>query len=443
MQQHVNKAFHQTLPWSEPLSFLPSLPLAPDSCWILLYSSMRTTFSGRYSFLALRPEKHIKSSNFTALEQQLSTLSNNKPHPLLDGWFGYLGYGLKNSLEDTATDIPSLHFPLPPLWMVQYRLVLVFDHETEKLEAWATTAEDLAALPAPAPYTPEHEVAIETLGSNMTGEAYLAKVQQVKDAINAGALYQANVTRKFYGSLTPGFSPIHLFRDLCAISPAPYSALIKLEEHYILSSSPEQFLSLTAEGKATTRPIKGSARRYADSSEDAASKAFLAQSEKNHAENLMIVDLMRNDLSRTCETGSVKVENLFEITSYATIHHLSSTITGQKRGTKGTLALIKACFPPGSMTGAPKISAMELCSALEKDERGVYSGCLGWIGGDGAAELSVVIRTLLLKENRFEFQVGGGIVADSDPEEERQETLSKARAIAKILGISLDALAGL
>lgn len=443
MQQHVNRAFHQPLPWSEPLSFLPSLPLDPHSCWILLYSSMRTAFSGRYSFLGLRPGKHIQASDFTALEQQLTNPPGDTSHPFLDGWFGYLGYGLKNSLEDIAADTPSLHFPLPPLWMVQYRLVLVFDHETERLEAWAATAEDLAALPAPAPYRSGHEVTVETLGSNMTGESYLRKVQQVKDAVNAGELYQANLTRKFYGSLAPGFSPIHLFRELCAISPAPYSALFKLEKQYILSSSPEQFLSLTADGKAATRPIKGSARRYADSSRDEASKAFLAHSEKNHAENLMIVDLMRNDLSRSCEAGSVKVENLFEMTSYATIHHLSSTITGRKRASVSPLALIKACFPPGSMTGAPKISAMELCSALEKDERGLYSGCLGWLGGDGTAEFSVVIRTLLLKENRFEFQVGGGIVADSDPEEERQETLSKAHAIARVLGISLDRLARL
>lgn len=441
MQQHVNRVFHQALPWSEPLRFLPSLPDDPHACWVLLYSSMKTAFSGRYSLLALRPGKHVRSDGFDALEEQLANSPGD--NMWLDGWFGYLGYGLKNSLEQLFQDTPSLHFPLPPLWMVQYRLVLVFDHETETLEAWAATAEDLAAIPQPAPYASVPPVKVESLSSNMTGEAYLEKVRQVKAAIAAGDLYQANVTRKFYGELSHNASPIHLFQALCTISPAPYSALMKLEERYILSSSPEQFLALTAEGKAITRPIKGSARRSADPQEDERIKEQLAHSEKNQAENLMIVDLMRNDLARSCEPGSVKVEKLFDMTSYATIHHLASTISGQKRASVSPLALIKACFPPGSMTGAPKISAMQLCSVLEKDERGVYSGCLGWLGGDGSAELSVVIRTLLLTGNRFEFQVGGAIVADSDPEEERQETFSKARALAAVLGIPLESLAAL
>jgi anthranilate/para-aminobenzoate synthase component I len=184
------------------------------------------------------------------------------------------------------------------------------------------------------------------------------------------------------------------------------------------------------------RPIKGTAPRHADTNEDNISKENLARSEKNRAENLMIVDLMRNDFSHSAELGTIKVSSLFDITTHATIHHMSSTIKGQKKESASTLQAIKCCFPPGSMTGAPKIAAMRLCSDLERQERGVYSGAIGWFGGDGSCELSVVIRTLIIQNNRFEFQIGGGIVADSTPEDELQEIYEKARGIMECLNLS-------
>src|SRR5262249_45812905 len=155
----------------------------------------------------------------------------------------------------------------------------------------------------------------------------------------------------------------------------------------------------------------------------------LAASEKDRAENLMIVDLMRNDLARSCEPGSVHAGQLFEVSSYATLHHMASTITGQKRQGLSTLDAVRHCFPPGSMTGAPKHRAMQWCLAHEGVQRGVYSGALGWFGGDGSCDLSVVIRTLVVQGNRFEFQAGGGIVADSEPLAEWRELLAKTRGI--------------
>ena len=189
-----------------------------------------------------------------------------------------------------------------------------------------------------------------------------------------------------------------------------------------------------------TRPIKGTSPRFADTTQDTKSKESLANSEKDKAENLMIVDLMRNDLSRSCESSSVKVKSLFDINSHSHVHHMSSTVTGQKTKDCSTLQAIANAFPPGSMTGAPKVRAMQYLSALEKDDRSIYSGALGWLGSDGSAELSVVIRTLILNNADFEFQVGGGIVSDSTPEAELKETIDKATGILKTLGLNQDSI---
>jgi anthranilate/para-aminobenzoate synthase component I len=187
-------------------------------------------------------------------------------------------------------------------------------------------------------------------------------------------------------------------------------------------------------------PVKGTAPRFADKLQDEKSREYLASSEKERAENLMIVDLMRNDFSRSCVTGSVRTERLFEISSYTTLHHMASTVVGQKRDDVSTLEAIKNCFPPGSMTGAPKIQAMKWCMEQEHIRRGVYSGALGWLGGDGSCELSVVIRTLIIQGDSFEFQVGGGITSGSDAGKEWQETITKARGIMAALGLDVRSL---
>lgn len=410
----------KTLLWREPLDVAACIP-AEESCWALLYSGLRNEFTGRYSYLALRPHQEIISDHF--------------PDTLPKGeWFGYLGYGLKNTLEKLPVDIVSTINP-PPLWLVQYRLVLCFDHEERVIRVVAHSDEDLASIPVQKIARGE-KAAIVSVTSNMTKPQYQNHVRTIKSAIEQGMVYQANLTRKFIVEFDRAPQPFALFTRLCAASPAPYSAFMKLKDYAVISSSPEQFLRIDASGKVETRPIKGSAPKDSDPAE-------LYHSVKNRAENLMIVDLMRNDLSRCCEVGSVKVDELYKVTSYATVHHMASTITAQKRADATMLDVIKASFPPGSMTGAPKIRAMELCTALEQQTRGIYSGAIGRLCADGECDLSVVIRTIIMQGLRCEFQVGGGIVADSDPEEEWQETMTKARGIASALGISMDVLEGL
>ncbi len=424
--------------WADPLAVGAALK-EQDAAWALLYSGMQTSYSGRYSYLALNPIKTIAAEDFTAFSEALSV----EKEWYANAWFGYLGYPLRHCLETLPENAPG-RLELPALWMTQFAEIWVFDHVDENIVIHCNTEEYyeylLDKIKNDASGIPHGSVLVDTLESNMSKDNYLAHVKELQEAILRGDLYQANLTRKFFGTINNNAHPFDIFSLLCELSPAPYSSFLQLGEAAILSSSPEQFLHITTDGRAETRPIKGSAARIA---EDEVSRAALAASEKDRAENLMIVDLMRNDLSRGCEPGSVIVDSLFDVTSYATIHHMSSTITGQKRGDVTPLELVQHCFPPGSMTGTPKIKAMELCTALEQQERGVYSGAIGWFGGDGRVDLSVVIRTMVIQGDYVEFQVGGAIVADSDPEKEWEETLFKATALAKALGIPQETLRAL
>ncbi|MGE3713892.1 MAG: aminodeoxychorismate synthase component I [Alphaproteobacteria bacterium] len=419
----------QPLPWAEPLELAHQIA---DDYWALLYSGCRTSYSGRYSLLAYGLEEKIVSDNFNEFSAKLS---NNKPwHENL--WLGYLGYELKHCNERLPHDEPP-PISLPALHMMRFRNILRFDHEQRTIECYGS-------LPTYGAVTVTHATPrVSELHSNMSSAQYRQHVQTILDHIHAGDLYQANLTRKFFGSFTETPEPFALFASLCTISPAPYSAYLRLGDTAILSSSPELFLSIDHAGNMRARPIKGTSARNADPAKDAASRSALANSDKDKAENLMIVDLMRNDLSRSCIPGSVQTHELFEVTSHANVHHMSSTITGQRRADCPSIEAVRHCFPPGSMTGAPKIRAMTLCSALEKQCRGPYAGAIGYFDGTGACELSVVIRTLILRGRRFEFQVGGAIVADSDPQAEQQETFDKASGVLTALGIPVGYLKSL
>lgn len=389
-----------------PIDSASALHQAGDD-FALLLSSLSTSYSGTRSLLASGVAERITGDDFAALRHAL-------PH---GQWFGWLGYGLRHATESLPSDTPSI-IDLPALCMTRFEEV----EESRHCDHQPTSP-------------PRHDRFVTSLASTMTRAEYLAKVATTIEQIRAGRFYQANITRKFYGTLTEGFCPSQIFARLCRVSPAPYSAWLRMGDTHILSSSPELFLRITQDGTMTTRPIKGSAGK------DTAPEA-LQQSPKDRAENLMIADLMRNDFSRVAVGGSVRVSELFGVDSFPTIHHLSSTVEARLAPSHNVLDAITACFPPGSMTGAPKIAAMRWCSEMEGIERGVYSGALGWIAPD-SCELSVVIRTLVIQGNRFEFQVGGGIVVDSDPESEWRETLTKARGIAAALGIEQDALAAL
>ena len=422
----------QSIGWNDPLDVAAAIN---STDMVLLYSGTQTSYSGRYSYLAYDLKEKVIADNFAALAGKLSRDKNWYEN----AWFGYFGYDLKNSLERLPPESTRSYIRLPDLCMMRFGTILRFDHETKRVDGWsenAITAAFSTVHSAPLP-------TVKHLCSNMSNTHYLEKVANIIDAIHNGDLYQANLTRKFFGEFTTPVHGLSLFHALCSASPAPYSAFIRMGNVSICSSSPELFLRISSDGNIETRPIKGTSPRMPDAAEDRKSFEKLAASEKDKAENLMITDLMRNDLAHTCIPGSITVKDMFSVTSHSNVHHMASTVRGVRQENKSTLDVIRNCFPPGSMTGAPKIKAMKLCSELEGMARGVYAGAIGFIDGAGAAELSVVIRTIITNDKAFEFQAGGGIVADSIPEAEMQETFDKVRGIMNTLNMPLEMLKNL
>ena len=266
--------------------------------------------------------------------------------------------------------------------------------------------------------------------SNFTKTDYCAMVGKAKEYIRNGDIYQVNLSQRFKTTISK--APIDLYAALRKLNPAPFSAYLDCGCVKVLSSSPERFL--LKNGKyIETRPIKGTYPRSADINEDIRNKELLLKSEKDRAENLMIVDLMRNDIGKVCKTGSVKAAELFKAESYATVHHLVSTVTGELLDGCDAIDCLRATFPGGSITGAPKIRAMQIIDELEPTCRSVYTGSIGYIGFDGNMDLNIAIRTILLKGKEAYYQVGGGIVWDSIPESEYEETLHKGLALNRAL----------
>jgi para-aminobenzoate synthetase component 1 len=403
--------------------------------FVFLNSSMATNYSGEKSIIAFGiehlNEDIISGNDFKSIETKLNVLDEDNTHKNL--WFGYFGYGLKNQLEILPSDEQS-YITTPDIYFIKPANILVYNHKNNEwliekncknLESYFTKKLQVNVSDE---VVKNDSLELDFFSTNYSTPDYLNKVLEIKNLIADGIIYQANLTRKFFGKFKNEPDGFRLFKKLCTTSPAPYSAYIKFNDIEIISSSPEQFLKVDKNKNAETRPIKGSAGKSLNNQE-------LAKSSKDQAENLMITDLMRNDFARVCNVGSVKVENLFEVAEFKTINHMQSTIKGEIADDFKNLDLVKACFPPGSMTGAPKIKAMEVCTKLENQARGVYSGALGYISGSGEMELSVVIRTIILQNNKFEIQVGGGIIYDSEPEKELQETYTKIKPVAEVLGV--------
>jgi len=263
-------------------------------------------------------------------------------------------------------------------------------------------------------------------------DPYLTAVESVRDSIARGEIYQANLTRTFSAGFTG--DPYALYRRLRTVSPAPFAAYLNFGDVRILSSSPERYLSVQG-GRAQTRPIKGTRPRGAHPRLDRAQALALVQSAKDHAEHVMIVDLERNDLGRICDPGSVVVPELAALEVFPQVFHLTSTVEGRLRRGLTAVDAFKTLFPGGSITGAPKIRAQEILAELEPVPRNVYTGALGWFGFTGQCDLAIAIRTITVAGRSLSFGVGGGIVTDSDPEREEQETLDKAAGILKALGV--------
>ncbi|RFC47548.1 MAG: Anthranilate/para-aminobenzoate synthases component I [Verrucomicrobia bacterium] len=277
-----------------------------------------------------------------------------------------------------------------------------------------------------------HEVAPVRVEAEMTREDYLRRVRRALDYIAAGDIYQVNLAQRFSGKWPAGLSSYGLYLALREVSPAPYAAFLKFGEREILSSSPEQFLKMSGRD-VWTRPIKGTRPRFADPARDARSAAELISSDKENAELVMITDLERNDLGQVCEFGSVEVTELAGLECFQQVFHLVSTVRGRLRPEVDHIAALEACFPGGSITGAPKRRAMEIIAELEKGPRGPYTGAIGYFGVNGESQFNIAIRTAVISGARMEYQVGAGIVADSDPAAEYEETLHKGRGLRRAL----------
>jgi len=363
------------------------------------------------------------------------------PPGLLGGFVGYLGYELK---ADCGS--PNVHRSDMPdaVMMLANRLVAV-DHVRRRAhlvalcrgdeaeaehwleEAEAAVREVLAASPEPAPLDPGGTGAGQVNFRCGRGrEQYLADIARSQAELAAGESYEVCLTDQISTDAAP--DPFELYRLLRRRNPAPFAAYLKLGEMAVVSSSPERFLAVDRERRVEARPIKGTTSRDLDPARDAELKAELTSDEKTYAEHLMIVDLLRNDLGRACEVGSVSVPELMIVEDYATVHQLISTVSGVLGPERSAPELTRACFPGGSMTGAPKERTMEIIDDLEDEARGVYSGAIGWYGVDGSMDLSIVIRTIVMRPGRTTIGAGGAIVMQSDPEDEFDEILLKARA---------------
>jgi para-aminobenzoate synthetase len=385
---------------------------------------------------------------FDVLDRELSKHAVEPPEGLppglIGGFVGYLGYELKadcGSPNVHRSDVPDA------VMMLANRLVAV-DHVSHRThlvtlcrddeadaERWLDEAEgvvrDVLADPPPPP-SPLDVPAAEATASHVRfrcgrgREQYLADIARCQAELAAGESYEVCLTDQISTDASP--DPFELYRHLRRSNPAPFAAYLKLGEVAVVSSSPERFLSVDRERSVEARPIKGTTCRSADPVEDAALKAELTHDEKTYAEHLMIVDLLRNDLGRVCDVGSVSVPELMIVEDYSTVHQLISTVAGSLGESRSAVECARACFPGGSMTGAPKERTMEIIDDIEDVARGVYSGAIGYFGADGSMDLSIVIRTIVMRPGRTTIGAGGAIVMQSDPEEEFDEILLKARA---------------
>ena len=439
-----------------------------------LESGMREGGLGRFSFLGCDPfllmrshgrdikvlerggERSLYADPLDVLQSLLDCYrlpEGDFPVPFVGGAVGYLGYDLGRLIERLPGG-PVEDVPLPEAYLCFYDAMVAYDHVRGEAYLLST---GLPEPPGPArqaragrrmaelsrlvqeplcPVEPAGALAGSPVKpcSNFTREGYLRAVQRAKEYIVAGDIYQVNLSQRLQAPWPGG--PWELYQRLRAVNPAPFAAYQDFGEFAVVSASPERFLRLSGD-RIETRPIKGTRPRGATPSEDRRLARELLASEKDRAEHIMIVDLERSDLGRVSRTGGVAVDEMMALERYATVHHLTSTIRGRLRPDRNVADLLRATFPGGSITGAPKIRAMEIIDELEPTRRGVYTGAIGYFSVTGDLDLNIAIRTIVVKDGVAHFQVGGGIVHDSDPDAEYQETLDKGRALIEALGTAL------
>ncbi|MEX2515336.1 MAG: aminodeoxychorismate synthase component I [Gammaproteobacteria bacterium] len=430
-----------------------------DEPWaIFLDSGQPRISSGRYDILAARPfitlttdgddtlicngteTRHSSDDPFVILRDILGTATvNHTGLPFCGGALGYFGYDLGRRIEQLPVQAEH-DVALPDMAIGIYDWAVVMDHHQRR--GWLIspgrdpqTVQDWPALqalfsePATAELTP---FAVNSaIQSNMARSDYAQAFDKIKHYIHEGDCYQVNLAQRF--SVKVSGDPWLAYLQLREVNPAPFAAFMRLPQGAVLSSSPERFLKLEGD-RVETKPIKGTKPRGMAGYEDLAVADSLINSPKDRAENVMIVDLLRNDIGKNCVTGSVSVPKLFALESYATVHHLVSTVIGKLRPDRHAVDLLRGCFPGGSITGAPKLRAMEIIEELEPHRRSVYCGAIGYIGFDGNMDTNIAIRTLVQSGDRMHCWAGGGIVHDSTMESEYQESFDKAAAMLKVFG---------
>lgn len=410
---------------------------------------------GRYDIMAAQPSVVIttkgpvsiiekghckitsKEDPFALIKEHLGDpIPNPTPYPFIGGALGYFGYELNGRLESivcqTVDDVP-----IPDMVIGIYDWCVVVDHKEKTTHLlrqnkcedseWQALKNLLTQSASPI-WDPV--IATGDPQSNMTYTAYAYAFNAIKHYLREGDIYQANLSQRF--QLTLEGCPLTLYKQLRKNNPAPYGGYFQCKEMAILSLSPERFLHVENK-QVTTKPIKGTRPRGKTIEEDEQLKKSLMGSEKDQAENLMIVDLLRNDLGRICQTGSVRVPSLFALETFPSVHHLVSTVTGTLDESTHPIDLLRACFPGGSITGAPKVRAMEIIEALEPHRRGIYCGSMGYISYHGQMDTSICIRTLLHHHKQLYCWAGGAIVMDSQCQNEYEETYHKVDKIFNIL----------
>ena len=421
---------------------------------IFLDSGFPNSQQGRYDIISSSPictlvtHGHITkiTRNDVTIESSLdpfdlvkaellpSTTENNL---LFDGGaIGYFSYDLARRLEKLPI-IASDAEQIADMAIGIYTWAVIVDHHQQQSylvgyadsdPQWQELIEQFSVLKTSQSETPFSVTSAIT--SNMDESTYATAFKKIKQYLKEGDCYQVNLAQRFVANCTG--APWTAYLKLRSLNTAPFSGYLNLPNLQVLSSSPERFLKVT-QGLVETKPIKGTRPRKTDIFEDEQQKQSLQNSHKDKSENLMIVDLLRNDIGKTCKKGSVKVPLIFNVESYATVHHLVSTVTGILEEDQHALDLLKTCFPGGSITGAPKIRSMEIIEELEPNRRGVYCGAIGYIGFNGNMDTNIAIRTLVHSDNTIRFWAGGGIVNDSEMADEYQESFDKAKALLDLL----------
>jgi para-aminobenzoate synthetase component 1 len=405
-------------------------------------SNHKSTDTGYEALVAVGSVGQIKKTAVGAFESLRQFYDQSE-----DWCFGFLTYDLKNDTEDLKSEnydklgLPAMHFFRPEIVVeilekeVRIHSLTLRPKEVYRaiLQTSVPPLEELVVFADPHPATAEPA----ELRARIPRYEYIQKVNRIRQHIIEGDIYELNLCQEFYLDNRP-IHPLHTFRKLNALTLSPFACFYKLQDHYLICASPERFLRKTGQ-QLISQPIKGTIRRGVDPIEDAMLRAQLKNSKKDRAENVMIVDLVRNDLARSCQPGSVKVEELFGVYSFEQVHQMISTVSGTLSPEIHFIDALKKCFPMGSMTGAPKIMAMQLIEQYEASKRGLYSGAVGYIRPDGNFDFNVVIRSLLYNDEKpyLSFQVGGAIVFDSVAELEYEECLLKAKAILEVLGLPI------